>query len=53
MLVPTEEVPAFPGAMYKLFSEELCATFQAIACSLPPDPNINTFIIAINFLQSN
>src|SRR5436190_20014947 len=46
--VPQCAVPAFPGAMYKLLSCLLCAIFQAKACSLPPDPKINTFIVKKN-----
>ncbi len=38
-------IPAFPGAQYIFFTLALFATFHAIACSLPPPPTINTFIL--------
>ena len=38
-------IPALPGAQYIFSTFGLCATFHAIACSLPPLPTINTFIV--------
>lgn len=44
ILVPKCAVPAFPGAMYNWSQPALCASFQARAFSLPPDPNKSIFI---------
>ena len=44
-LVPNASVPALPGAIYILCISELCEIFHAKACSLPPEPNINTFML--------
>ena len=43
---PHQSVPAFPGAINSLLHELLCEIFQANACSLPPLPRINTFILS-------
>ncbi|CAI8243754.1 MAG: Uncharacterised protein [Cryomorphaceae bacterium] len=45
ILVPTSAVPALPGAINNLLHELLFAIFHANACSLPPPPSINTFIL--------
>ena len=37
-------VPALPGATNTFSTLSDCAHFHARACSLPPDPIINTFI---------
>ena len=38
-------IPAFPGAQYILSALGLFATLAAMACSLPPLPTINIFMI--------
>src|SRR6185437_4320265 len=43
-LVPHCVVPALPGAMYRAEQWLLCASFQASACSRPPEPNKSIFI---------
>ena len=40
----TSAIPAFPGAQYSFSTFGLCASFHAIACSLPPPPTIRIFI---------
>ena len=43
-------IPALPGAAYILETRLLFATQAAIACSLPPLPMINTFMIILLIL---
>jgi hypothetical protein len=43
--VAIDAVPALPGATKSLDNNLLCNSFQAIACSLPPEP-INSHLIA-------
>ena len=38
-------IPALPGAQYIFSTFGLWATFHAIACSRPPPPTINTFML--------
>ena len=40
-----DAIPAFPGAQYILSTRGLLATAVQIACSLPPLPTTNTFIL--------
>ena len=42
---PASAVPALPGAMYSFSTLSLCAIFHASACSRPPLPNNNIFIL--------
>ena len=44
-LVAIWAVPAFPGATHKRVTRGDCLIFQAMACSLPPEPTINIFIL--------
>ena len=44
MFLPMLLVPPFPGAMNKFLHILLLDIFQAMACSLPPDPNNRIFI---------
>src|SRR6476469_3648271 len=37
-------MPGFPGAAYNLESLGDCASFQARACSRPPEPSSRTFM---------
>lgn len=46
---PTAVVPAFPGAMYSFSTFGLWAIFHASACSRPPEPSNNIFIIVLYF----
>ena len=43
-LTPTEEVPPLPGAIYIFSTAIFFLTDNAIACSRPPPPIINTSI---------
>ena len=47
---PTALVPALPGAIYSFSILGLCAIFQAKACSRPPEPSNNTFILWIRLI---
>ena len=44
-LVANDAVPAFPGATKSFVSSLLSLIFHASACSLPPEPKTNTFIV--------
>ena len=46
-------IPAFPGAQKILSALGLFATLAAIACSLPPLPTINTFIVFASLFGNN
>src|SRR3954464_15485888 len=37
-------IPGLPGAAYSFSRSGDCASFQASACSRPPDPNSRTFM---------
>ena len=40
---PSPAIPGLPGAACSSVSRGLCASFQASACSRPPDPTTRTF----------
>jgi hypothetical protein len=46
-------VPALPGATKTVSTRVDWATFQASACSRPPLPMINTFILSVPFFKSS
>ena len=45
-----DAIPAFPGAQYILSTRGLLAAALHIACSLPPLPTTNTFILPSTYL---
>src|SRR6478672_11750679 len=47
-LIPHWAVPALPGAMNNVEHKMLCFSFQASACSLPPEPSSKIFMMVAN-----
>ena len=43
-ILSSKAVPAFPGATKIFVAKGLWASFQASACSLPPEPTTNILI---------